>query len=45
MRYDCDRWPHAGHFMQVLRNGKNLGVKHLEFAYQENEGGIAMDFV
>ena len=33
--------PHAGHFMQVLRNGKNLGVSHLEFAYQEKEGGIA----
>lgn len=33
--------PHAGHFIQVLRNGKQLGVKHLEFAYQENEGGIA----
>ena len=33
--------PHAGHFMQVLKNGKDLGVKHLEFAYQEREGGIA----
>lgn len=33
--------PHAGHFMQVIRNGKTLGVKHLEFAYQEKEGGIA----
>lgn len=33
--------PHAGHFIHVLRNGKNLGVKHLEFAYQEEEGGIA----
>lgn len=33
--------PYAGHFMSVLRNGKNLGVKHLEFAFQENEGGIA----
>lgn len=33
--------PHAGHFIQVLRNGKGLGVGHLEFAYQENEGGIA----
>ena len=33
--------PHAGHFMQVLRNGKNLGVKHIEFAFQEKEGGIA----
>lgn len=33
--------PHAGHFMQVIRNGKNLGVSHIEFAYQEKEGGIA----
>lgn len=33
--------PHAGHFMRVLRNGKDLGIKHLEFAYQENEAGIA----
>lgn len=33
--------PHAGHFLAVLRNGKHLGVEHLEFAYQEKEGGIA----
>lgn len=33
--------PHAGHFLSVLRNGKHLGVKHLEFAFQEKEGGIA----
>lgn len=33
--------PHAGHFIQVLRNGKDLEVEHLEFAYQEKEGGIA----
>ncbi|MDO8488381.1 MAG: sugar phosphate nucleotidyltransferase [bacterium] len=33
--------PHAGHFMRVLKNGKDLGIKHLEFAYQEGEGGIA----
>jgi glucose-1-phosphate thymidylyltransferase len=33
--------PHAGHFLSVLKNGKDLGVKHLEFAYQEGEGGIA----
>lgn len=33
--------PHAGHFLRVLKNGKELGVKHLEFAYQEGEGGIA----
>ena len=33
--------PHAGHFLRVLRNGKHLGIRHLEYAYQENEGGIA----
>ena len=41
--------PHAGHFMSVLKNGKELGIRHLEFAYQEGvsrngskiEGGIA----
>ena len=33
--------PHAGDFIRVLKNGKDLGVKHLEYAYQEHEGGIA----
>jgi glucose-1-phosphate thymidylyltransferase len=33
--------PHAGHFLRVLKNGNDLGVRHLEYAYQENEGGIA----
>ena len=33
--------PHAGDFMGVLRNGKDFGVRHLEYAFQENEGGIA----
>ena len=33
--------PHAGHFLRVIRNGHHLGIKHLEYAYQENEGGIA----
>jgi glucose-1-phosphate thymidylyltransferase len=32
---------HAGDFLKLLKNGKQLGVKHLEFAYQEGEGGIA----
>lgn len=32
--------PHAGHFIRVLKNGKELGLKHLEYAYQEKEGGI-----
>ncbi|OGG12784.1 spore coat protein [Candidatus Gottesmanbacteria bacterium RIFCSPHIGHO2_02_FULL_39_11] len=34
--------PHAGHFLRVLKNGKELGVTHLEYAYQERaNGGIA----
>lgn len=33
--------PHAGHFMRVLKNGKDLGIRHLEYAYQEKEGGIS----
>src|SRR3989338_5785492 len=34
--------PHAGHFIGVLKNGKELGVEHLEYAYQEKaDGGIA----
>lgn len=34
--------PHSGHFINVLKNGKELGIKHLEYAYQENpKGGIA----
>jgi glucose-1-phosphate thymidylyltransferase len=32
---------HAGDFLRLLRNGKQLGVHHLEYAYQEGEGGIA----
>jgi len=33
--------PHAGDFLSVLQNGRHLGLKHLEYAYQANEGGIA----
>lgn len=34
--------PHSGQFIQVLRNGEELGVKHLEYGYQENPvGGLA----
>lgn len=34
--------PHSGHFISVLKNGKELGIKHLEYAYQEKpNGGIA----
>ncbi len=41
--------PHAGHFISVLKNGIDLGIKHLEFAFQDTvdyktkkiEGGIS----
>jgi glucose-1-phosphate thymidylyltransferase len=34
--------PHAGDFISVLKNGKELGLGHLEYAYQERaDGGIA----
>jgi glucose-1-phosphate thymidylyltransferase len=33
--------PHAGDFLRVLGTGKGLGVAHLEYGYQEGEGGIA----
>lgn len=34
--------PHVGHFLGVLKNGKELGLKHIEYAYQEKpDGGIA----
>jgi len=34
--------PHVGHYLGVLKNGKELGVDHLEYAYQEKpDGGIA----
>jgi len=32
---------HAGDFLKLLKNGKDLGIRHLEYAYQEGEGGIA----
>jgi len=34
--------PHCGHFVNVLKNGKDFGIDHVEYAYQENpKGGIA----
>jgi len=33
--------PHAGDFLRVLGTGKGLGLKRLEYGYQEGEGGIA----
>src|SRR5437868_14031752 len=31
----------AGDFLRLLRNGKDFGLKRLNYAYQEGEGGIA----
>jgi len=31
----------AGDFLRLLRNGKDFGLQHLSYAYQEGEGGIA----
>ncbi len=34
--------PHVGDFLSVLKNGKELGLNHLEYAYQQKpDGGIA----
>jgi len=32
---------HAGAFVELLGNGKSVGLRKLNFAYQEGEGGIA----
>ena len=31
----------AGDFLRLLGNGREFGLKHLNYTYQENEGGIA----
>src|SRR5260370_13750741 len=31
----------AGEFLRLLGNGKEFGLKHLNYTYQEGEGGIA----
>src|SRR5262249_28897084 len=31
----------AGDFLQLLGNGKEFGLRHLNYTYQEGEGGIA----
>jgi glucose-1-phosphate thymidylyltransferase len=31
----------AGHFLELLGNGREFGLKHLDYTYQEGEGGIA----
>jgi glucose-1-phosphate thymidylyltransferase len=33
--------PHAGDFVPVLRDGRPFGITQLEYAYQEENGGIA----
>jgi len=33
--------PHAGDFLRLLGNGREFGLTHLNYAYQEGEGGIA----
>jgi len=32
---------HAGEFLRLLGNGHKFGLKHLNYTYQEGEGGIA----
>lgn len=32
---------HAGEFLRLLGNGHEFGLKHLNYTYQEGEGGIA----
>ncbi len=32
---------HAGDFLKLLGNGKSLGLRDLQYTYQEGEGGIA----
>jgi glucose-1-phosphate thymidylyltransferase len=31
----------AGDFLRLLRNGREFGLKHIDYSYQEGEGGIA----
>lgn len=32
---------YAGDFLRLLANGKNFGLDHLDYTYQEGQGGIA----
>ncbi len=32
---------HAGDFLRLMGNGKEFGLQHLNYTYQEGEGGIA----
>src|SRR5256885_7889485 len=31
----------SGDFLRLLANGKQFGLKHIDYTYQEGEGGIA----
>src|SRR5205085_3859541 len=31
----------AGDFLRLLANGKDFGLQHIDYTYQEGEGGIA----
>lgn len=31
----------SGDFLRLLANGKQFGLKHIDYTYQESEGGIA----
>jgi len=31
----------SGDFLRLLGNGREFGLKHLDYSYQEGEGGIA----
>src|SRR6058998_91094 len=33
--------PRAGDFLRLLGNGKQFGLKHIDYTFQEGEGGIA----
>src|ERR1700741_5342769 len=32
---------HAGDFLRLLRNGREFGLDHLNYTYQDGDGGIA----
>jgi glucose-1-phosphate thymidylyltransferase len=32
---------HAGYFLKLLGNGSDFGLRHINYTYQEGEGGIA----
>jgi glucose-1-phosphate thymidylyltransferase len=32
---------HAGEFLKLIGNGKEFGLRHINYTYQEGEGGIA----